>query len=52
VRVLLRVPKAYETQRFAMLLRAFNEVGFLAGLDKLYAESEQALEAAVTGEDL
>lgn len=31
-----------------MLLKAFNEAGFLeslTGLDKLYAESEQALEA-------
>jgi ubiquitin-like modifier-activating enzyme ATG7 len=31
-----------------MLLRAFNETGFLeslTGLDKLYAEGEQALEA-------
>lgn len=44
----LQVLKAYETQGFAMLLRAFNETGFLetlTGLDKLHAESEQALEA-------
>ncbi|KAH8984457.1 hypothetical protein EDB92DRAFT_1887074 [Lactarius akahatsu] len=42
------VLKAYETQGFAMMLRAFNETGFLealTGLDKLYAEGEQALEA-------
>ncbi|KAH9007502.1 hypothetical protein EDB84DRAFT_1553886 [Lactarius hengduanensis] len=42
------VVKAYETQGFAMMLRAFNETGFLealTGLDKLYAEGEQALEA-------
>jgi len=42
------VLKAYETQGFAMLLRAFNETGFLealTGLDKLHAEGEQALEA-------
>lgn len=45
---LLQVLKAYETQGFAMLLKAFNETGFLealTGLDKLYAEGEQALEA-------
>lgn len=44
----LQVLKAYETQGFAMLLRAFNETGFLetlTGLDKLHAEGEQALEA-------
>ncbi|KAH9057485.1 hypothetical protein EDB87DRAFT_1751384 [Lactarius vividus] len=42
------VLKAYETQGFAMMLRAFNETGFLealTGLDKLHAEGEQALEA-------
>ncbi|KAI0260642.1 hypothetical protein BC834DRAFT_899392 [Gloeopeniophorella convolvens] len=40
--------EAYETQGFAMLLRAFNETGFLehlTGLDKLHAEGEEALEA-------
>jgi ubiquitin-like modifier-activating enzyme ATG7 len=43
-----QVLKAYETQGFAMLLKAFNESGFLeslTGLDKLHAEGEQALEA-------
>ncbi|KAH9979848.1 E1-like protein-activating [Lactifluus volemus] len=42
------VLKAYETEGFGMLLRAFNETGFLeslTGLDKLHAEGEQALEA-------
>lgn len=42
------VLRAYETEGFAMLLRAFNESGFLeslTGLDKLHAEGEQALEA-------
>ncbi|KAH9990024.1 E1-like protein-activating [Russula vinacea] len=42
------VLKAYETEGFAMLLKAFNETGFLeslTGLDKLHAEGEQALEA-------
>ncbi|KAI9510094.1 hypothetical protein F5148DRAFT_1182407 [Russula earlei] len=42
------VLEAYETQGFAMLLRAFNETGFLetlTGLDKLHAEGEEALEA-------
>jgi hypothetical protein len=41
VRVLMWVPKAYETQGFAMLLRALTEAGFLetlTGLDKLHAE--------------
>jgi ubiquitin-like modifier-activating enzyme ATG7 len=44
----LQVLKAYEEQGFAMLLKAFNETGFLeslTGLDKLHAEGEQALEA-------
>lgn len=43
-----QVLKAYETQGFDMLLKAFNEPGFLeslTGLDKLHAEGEQALEA-------
>jgi ubiquitin-like modifier-activating enzyme ATG7 len=42
------VLNAYEKQGFEMMLRAFNEVGFLeslTGLDKLYEESEGALEA-------
>ncbi|KAH9978355.1 E1-like protein-activating [Russula compacta] len=42
------VLRAYETEGFAMLLRAFNETGFLESLtelDKLHAEGEQALEA-------
>ena len=40
--------KAYEEQGFDVLLKAFNEVGFLeklTGLDKLHAEGEDALEA-------
>ncbi|KZT63589.1 E1-like protein-activating [Daedalea quercina L-15889] len=40
--------KAYETDGFDMLLKAFNEPGFLevlTGLDKLYDEGEAALEA-------
>lgn len=44
----LQVLRAYETKGFAMLLKAFNESGFLeslTGLDKLHAEGEQALEA-------
>lgn len=44
----VQVLKAYETQGFAMLLKAFNESGFLeslTGLDKLHAEGEEALEA-------
>ncbi|KAH9964020.1 hypothetical protein BJV74DRAFT_870571 [Russula compacta] len=43
-----RVLRTYETEGLAMLLRAFNEPGFLEGLtelDKLHAEGEQALEA-------
>ncbi|KAJ3480138.1 hypothetical protein NLI96_g8565 [Meripilus lineatus] len=38
---------AYETQGFDMLLKAFNETGYLealTGLDKLYSEGEAALE--------
>ena len=44
----VQVLKAYETQGFAMLLKAFSEPGFLeslTGLDKLHAEGEEALEA-------
>jgi len=40
--------KAYEKDGFAMLLKAFNEPGFLeevTGLDKLYDEGEAALES-------
>ena len=43
-----QVIRAYETEGFAMMLKAFNETGFLeslTGLDKLHAEGEQALEA-------
>jgi ubiquitin-like modifier-activating enzyme ATG7 len=43
-----QVLRAYETEGFAVLLKAFNESGFLeslTGLDKLHAEGEQALEA-------
>ena len=40
---------AYETQGFEMLLKAFNDQGYLeqlTGLDKLYAEGDAALEPA------
>ncbi len=43
-----QVIRAYETEGFGMLSKAFNESGFLeslTGLDKLHAEGEQALEA-------
>lgn len=43
-----QVLKAYETQGFDMLLKAFNEQGYLealTGLDKLYEEGEAALES-------
>jgi hypothetical protein len=46
--LLLQVLKAYETRGF-VILRAFNETGFLEALtrlDKLHAEGEPALEAA------
>jgi ubiquitin-like modifier-activating enzyme ATG7 len=42
------VLKAYETEGFAMLLKAFNDQKYLetlTGLDALYAEGEQALES-------
>ncbi|KIJ16262.1 hypothetical protein PAXINDRAFT_168437 [Paxillus involutus ATCC 200175] len=42
------VLKAYEEQGFPMLLRAFNETGYLealTGLDKLYDEGNAALES-------
>ncbi|KAF9240392.1 hypothetical protein BU15DRAFT_73985 [Melanogaster broomeanus] len=42
------VLKAYEEQGFPMLLRAFNETGYLealTGLDKLYDEGDVALES-------
>jgi len=42
------VLKAYETQGFDMLLKAFNETKYLeklTGLDKLFDESEAALES-------
>ena len=42
------VLRAYETEGFAMLLRAFNETGYLealTGLDKLYNEGDKALES-------
>ena len=43
-----QVTRAYETQGFDVLLKAFNELGFLeklTGLDKLHEEGEAALEA-------
>ncbi|KAF8839254.1 E1-like protein-activating [Paxillus ammoniavirescens] len=42
------VLKAYEEQGFPMLLKAFNETGYLeglTGLDKLYDEGDAALES-------
>lgn len=42
------VLRAYESEGFAMLLRAFNETGYLealTGLDKLYDEGDKALES-------
>jgi ubiquitin-like modifier-activating enzyme ATG7 len=42
------VLKAYETQGFDMLLKAFNETKYLeelTGLDKLYDEGEAAFDA-------
>ncbi|KAH9829401.1 uncharacterized protein C8Q71DRAFT_911931 [Rhodofomes roseus] len=48
------VIKAYETQGFEMLLKAFNEQKFLeelTGLDKLYDEGEAALEAVGWNDD-
>ncbi|KAG6381874.1 hypothetical protein JVT61DRAFT_488 [Boletus reticuloceps] len=42
------VLRAYEVEGFAMLLRAFNETGYLealTGLDQLHAEGEEALES-------
>lgn len=44
----LQVLQAYETQGFDMLLKAFNEQGYLetlTGLDKLYDETQAALES-------
>ena len=51
---LVQVIKAYETQGFDMLLKAFNEPGYLealTGLDQLHAEGEAALEAVDWEED-
>ncbi|KAG8898246.1 Autophagy protein 7 [Tulasnella sp. 408] len=48
------VLKAYESEGFPMLLKAFNEVGYLeklTGLDKLHSEGEAALEAVDWDED-
>ena len=50
----MQVIKAYETQGFDMLLKAFNEPGYLealTGLDQLHAEGEAALEAVDWEED-
>jgi len=44
----VQVLRAYETEGFPMLLRAFNETGFLeklTGLDKLYSEGEAIMES-------
>lgn len=43
----IQVLRAYETEGFDVLLKAFNEPGYLetlTGLDKLYDEGEAALE--------
>ena len=51
---LVQVIKAYETQGFDMLLKSFNEPGYLeamTGLDQLHAEGEAALEAVDWEED-
>ena len=43
-----QVLKAYEERGFDMMLKAFNETGYLeklTGLDKLYEEGEEALES-------
>ncbi|GJJ14722.1 hypothetical protein Clacol_008989 [Clathrus columnatus] len=48
------VLNAYEREGFDMLLQAFNEVGYLerlTGLDKLYNEAEDTLEAVHWDED-
>lgn len=40
--------RVYESEGFGMLLRAFNETGYLealTGLDKLYDEGDKALES-------
>ncbi len=52
----LQVVKAYEEQGFAMLNNAFNDPKYLeklTGLDKLYAEGEEALKDVewMEGED-
>ncbi|KDQ49184.1 hypothetical protein JAAARDRAFT_143764 [Jaapia argillacea MUCL 33604] len=47
------VLKAYETDGFAMLLKAFNDQSFLetlTGLDKLYEEGEAVLESMESGD--
>jgi ubiquitin-like modifier-activating enzyme ATG7 len=48
------VISAYEKQGWDVLLRAFNEVGYLetlSGLDKLHAQGEAALESVDWDED-
>ncbi|KAG8893812.1 Autophagy protein 7, partial [Tulasnella sp. 403] len=48
------VLRAYESQGFEMLLKAFNELGFLeklTGLDKLQDEGEAMMEAVDWDED-
>ena len=52
--VLMQVIKAYETEGFSMLQKAFNDTKFLenlTGLDKLHDEGEAALEAVDWDED-
>lgn len=49
-----KVLDAYEKEGFDMLLRAFNELGYLerlTGLDKLHDEAEDALEAVDWDDD-
>lgn len=44
----VKVIQAYEKDGFAMMLKAFNDLGYLpalTGLDKLYDEGEAALES-------
>lgn len=51
---LTQVLKAYETEGFSMLLKAFNDAKYLetlTGLDKLFQEGEDALNSVDWHED-
>jgi ubiquitin-like modifier-activating enzyme ATG7 len=51
---ILQVLRAYETQGFSMLLEAFNDTKYLeklTGLDKLFDDSEAALESVDWDDD-